>query len=48
MSHHEKLQRAKDAIGEVFSDTGVDLEAVRESLEELRELVEEDLKWSAI
>ena len=43
LSHIELVNEAKEAINKVFGDSSVDKETTRESLEELRELIDENL-----
>lgn len=44
MSHLQKLADAKTAIDKVFADTSTSKEVTRESLEELKEHIEELLE----
>ena len=43
-SHHQLVEAAKDAINAVFSDTNVEPDVTRDSLEELREHINENLQ----
>lgn len=43
MEHLELVSRAKGAIDALMADTSVCRETTRESLEELRELIEDNL-----
>lgn len=55
-AHTWKIQRAKDAIDDVFSDTHVSRQNTKESLEELKDEIEmklstlrkDDIQWDSI